>query len=437
MTGNTASAATRTTIAIGSRTPNTPRPAPEPGAPAGARRISQDGPRYQHAGLPRGGPLHAVRRRRSPTIGFDSRCARCGTDLHACAQCGSFDPGSRFECMQTIPAGCRRRTRERLHPLLASHHRRTRNDRPAHRRRPQGVRRLVQVLGFLGPGSGHARRSNRITKIRHTSTQLPRWHAPGEASSIGHRRGGFMTGFRWFSLGIRCIAALLLWTSADLAAQVAGRNQIVARRWAGVCRSGAGHPVHGWNGAVNGAGTGTGFNGPRHRGSSQPTGPARSLRESHPYGRTGRHVNDRAFDNGYADGYERIGRRRKTGATKPYASRELSIHDSQLRLALRSTRRACDFYREDSARATSRGSTTANGTAIPAASAGRSQVRLRGPKLRRQPSPVSARLPTVAHRRRAKAGGEGGIRTPDTLSGTAVFKTAAINHSATSPLISV
>ena len=31
------------------------------------------------------------------------------------------------------------------------------------------------------------------------------------------------------------------------------------------------------------------------------------------------------------------------------------------------------------------------------------------------------------------AGGEGGIRTPGTLSGTPVFKTGAINHSATSP----
>ena len=33
----------------------------------------------------------------------------------------------------------------------------------------------------------------------------------------------------------------------------------------------------------------------------------------------------------------------------------------------------------------------------------------------------------------SKAGGEGGIRTPDTLSGMPVFKTGAINHSATSP----
>src|SRR5579872_2305458 len=32
-----------------------------------------------------------------------------------------------------------------------------------------------------------------------------------------------------------------------------------------------------------------------------------------------------------------------------------------------------------------------------------------------------------------ESGGEGGIRTPGTLSGTPVFKTGAINHSATSP----
>jgi hypothetical protein len=32
-------------------------------------------------------------------------------------------------------------------------------------------------------------------------------------------------------------------------------------------------------------------------------------------------------------------------------------------------------------------------------------------------------------------GGEGGIRTPDTLSGMPVFKTGAINHSATSPAV--
>lgn len=37
-------------------------------------------------------------------IGLLSQCTRCGADLHSCAQCGSFDPGSRFECMQPVPA---------------------------------------------------------------------------------------------------------------------------------------------------------------------------------------------------------------------------------------------------------------------------------------------------------------------------------------------
>jgi hypothetical protein len=36
-------------------------------------------------------------------IAADSRCRRCGMDLHSCAQCESFDAGSRFECAQTIP----------------------------------------------------------------------------------------------------------------------------------------------------------------------------------------------------------------------------------------------------------------------------------------------------------------------------------------------
>src|SRR5690606_20542174 len=36
-------------------------------------------------------------------------------------------------------------------------------------------------------------------------------------------------------------------------------------------------------------------------------------------------------------------------------------------------------------------------------------------------------------RRRKRTGGEGGIRTHGALAGTAVFKTAALNHSATSP----
>ena len=80
-------------------------PEREPGAPAGTRRISQDGPR--NINMP--GFREVVRCAQcgnlgSPDVGHDARCPRCGADLHACAQCSSFDPGSRFECMQAIPA---------------------------------------------------------------------------------------------------------------------------------------------------------------------------------------------------------------------------------------------------------------------------------------------------------------------------------------------
>jgi hypothetical protein len=83
----------------------TPRPAREPGAPAGTRRISQDGPRTVN--MP--GYRDVVRCSQcgaviDAEVGFESRCPRCGTDLHACSQCVSFDPGSRFECMLPIPA---------------------------------------------------------------------------------------------------------------------------------------------------------------------------------------------------------------------------------------------------------------------------------------------------------------------------------------------
>jgi hypothetical protein len=78
------------------------RPAPEPGAPAGARRISQDGPR--NINMP--GYREVIRCAQcgavvNTEIALDSRCLRCGADLHSCSQCTSFDPGSRFECMET------------------------------------------------------------------------------------------------------------------------------------------------------------------------------------------------------------------------------------------------------------------------------------------------------------------------------------------------
>ena len=49
-------------------------------------------------------------------------------------------------------------------------------------------------------------------------------------------------------------------------------------------------------------------------------------------------------------------------------------------------------------------------------------------------SPRSRRNYKQRERLRRLNGGRGGIRTPDTLSGTPVFKTGAINHSATLPV---
>jgi hypothetical protein len=85
--------------------PEGKKPDREPGAPAGTRRISQDGPK--NINMP--GFRHVVRCSNcgnvvQEEVGSETRCTRCGVDLRTCAQCESFDPGSRFECMQTIPA---------------------------------------------------------------------------------------------------------------------------------------------------------------------------------------------------------------------------------------------------------------------------------------------------------------------------------------------
>jgi hypothetical protein len=87
--------------------PQAKKPAQEPGAPAGTRRISQDGPK--NVNMP--GFRQVVRCSQcGNVVGAEieieegTRCARCGTDLRTCAQCQSFDPGSRFECMQPITA---------------------------------------------------------------------------------------------------------------------------------------------------------------------------------------------------------------------------------------------------------------------------------------------------------------------------------------------
>lgn len=105
------------------RTPKaSPRPAPEPGAPAGARRLSsQDGPKTIN--MP--GYREVVRCSQcgavvAGDVAGDTKCPRCGTDLHACAQCTSFDPGSRFECMdQALTARVSPKNARNTCPLYA------------------------------------------------------------------------------------------------------------------------------------------------------------------------------------------------------------------------------------------------------------------------------------------------------------------------------
>ena len=79
------------------------RPDREPGAPAGARRISSEGARN-----PRMMGSHAVARcARCGTIVTDqilslSKCAKCQHDLRSCIQCVHFDPGASLECTQPL-----------------------------------------------------------------------------------------------------------------------------------------------------------------------------------------------------------------------------------------------------------------------------------------------------------------------------------------------
>ncbi len=81
------------------------RPEREPGAPAGARRISSEGARNpnmpgfrQVARCSRCGSMVDTE------IMSLSKCGKCAQDLRSCAQCMYFDPGARWECTQPIAA---------------------------------------------------------------------------------------------------------------------------------------------------------------------------------------------------------------------------------------------------------------------------------------------------------------------------------------------
>ncbi len=77
-----------------------PKPRPED-RPPGPRKLNMPGYR------------DVVRCHRCATlvnaaVTLTSTCVKCGAALHSCAQCMYFNPASRYECMQTVPA--------RIHP---------------------------------------------------------------------------------------------------------------------------------------------------------------------------------------------------------------------------------------------------------------------------------------------------------------------------------
>ena len=85
--------------------PAPPRPDREPGAPAGARRISSEGARNPRMMSSR----QVARCSRCGTI-VDaeimsrSKCPKCQVDLRSCVQCVNFDPSASLECAERIPA---------------------------------------------------------------------------------------------------------------------------------------------------------------------------------------------------------------------------------------------------------------------------------------------------------------------------------------------
>jgi hypothetical protein len=81
------------------------RPEREPGAPAGARRISSEGARNPRMM----GSREVARCSRCGTIVDTqimsrSKCPKCQVELRSCIQCVNFNPGATYECAERIPA---------------------------------------------------------------------------------------------------------------------------------------------------------------------------------------------------------------------------------------------------------------------------------------------------------------------------------------------
>jgi hypothetical protein len=83
------------------RGPKPPKPAAEPRAPG---RPLQDAAGPRTPNLMASHEVFKCARcghKLSLDIAEDSRCSRCGVDVHSCINCVSFDTSARFECTQT------------------------------------------------------------------------------------------------------------------------------------------------------------------------------------------------------------------------------------------------------------------------------------------------------------------------------------------------
>ena len=97
------------------------------------------------------------------------------------------------------------------------------------------------------------------------------------------------------------VVALAL-STADLSAQGRGKGKAKQGNGPAFCRSGAGHPVFGWEWCEE---RGWGSRSSRTVSARETSRDQVRRRDSYPDRERNRRVSDLAFDNGYADGYEK------------------------------------------------------------------------------------------------------------------------------------
>lgn len=87
-----------------SRDREQPRPKPaEGGAPKTRSADRPEGPRTPNMpGFRTVVRCHRCGHVSSGSVLSATKCAKCASPLHCCAQCESFNPAARFECMQSI-----------------------------------------------------------------------------------------------------------------------------------------------------------------------------------------------------------------------------------------------------------------------------------------------------------------------------------------------